>query len=287
MKVLVVKKPSEFEKKYMDMDSRTESFVKRFPKKYAASKKSHELQNETNREIVRCLDDVGFNYEVIMRKDLKKIEDYDFVIAAGGDGTVLTTAHHMESVPILGVNTDTLNSVGFYCSADKNNFNTIIKNIETMIKTKVNRLEMALNGEEITPGLNDAYVSLERKHGVCNFQLGTTMSSSEYACSGLLFSTYVGRNARMRNEINGFFKENENMIQYAPLGFFDEFAKNSYFNGTGFSKTLRITALRDNNLISVDGCHRRYEFNQGDVLEVKLGKPLSFFGNLNSKLRKR
>ena len=45
------------------------------------------------------------------------LNDYDYVITLGGDGTFLTTAHYIrdQNIKILGINSDPCSSLGYLC----------------------------------------------------------------------------------------------------------------------------------------------------------------------------
>src|SRR6185436_12888830 len=43
--------------------------------------------------------------------------DASLVVTVGGDGTLLAASHHVGAIPILGVNSSPVHSVGFFCPA--------------------------------------------------------------------------------------------------------------------------------------------------------------------------
>ncbi len=71
------------------------------------------------------------------------------VISVGGDGTFLDASHHVNSLPLLGINSSRSSSFGHFCLASLKNIEKVLDDIENdNIKTiKLLRLELLLNGK--------------------------------------------------------------------------------------------------------------------------------------------
>ncbi|MBW2998800.1 NAD(+)/NADH kinase [Candidatus Woesearchaeota archaeon] len=243
------------------------------PIKYGSSV---EEQEETYQVIDNALSNFDCEFDTIQRKNLTKTDEYDLVIATGGDGTVLTTSHYTQGTPIWGINSNVPESFGFYCSSDKNNFAEHLKNYEGLPRTKVQRLVSTLNGNELIPALNDIFVSLKRQHGMCDTIVDDgRYICKNYKCTGLLVATYTGRYARMKKVKGEVNRNDEELIEFVPIE--DDDKKSRY------TESLRVISNRDNNLISIDGCHNFYDFNMGDRLEIELGQEIEIIGNLERK----
>jgi len=114
-------------------------------------KGSHNIHQMTVDTIIDVLSHKGIHLDVIFRGDLKPINDYDLVITTGGDGTILETSKYIKNIPILGVNSDPLGSVGFFTGASKDDFEKKIDEVmnDSINRMDVNRIQLNLNGEPI------------------------------------------------------------------------------------------------------------------------------------------
>jgi len=53
--------------------------------------------------------------------------DASLVVTVGGDGTLLAASHHVGAIPILGVNSSPVHSVGFFCPAHVGNLDATLQ----------------------------------------------------------------------------------------------------------------------------------------------------------------
>ena len=116
-KILVVRKMSALEYHYNGNH------------KSAALKESHEEHNRNTKKILETLKKAGFVYKVVTRDELTEelVDEHDFVLSAGGDGTVIATAAFNKNKPQLNLKTDA-KSKGALCQHDIN------KALEAFIK---------------------------------------------------------------------------------------------------------------------------------------------------------
>jgi len=122
-KILVVYKKSTYE--LYNNDVHNDSVKKLIEEEHEAVntlKNSHTTHQDTLETIVDILKSKKIHFDVIFRGELKEINGYDLVITTGGDGTILETSKYLKDIPIFGVNSDPLGSVGFFTSATKDNF---------------------------------------------------------------------------------------------------------------------------------------------------------------------
>ena len=117
---------------------------------------SHNEQLENLEKIKKILNKSGNKYKIITRKELSGalVDDYDLIISAGGDGTVIATAAYNKDKPQLNLKTDK-RSKGTLC----NN----IASLEDVMKInysieKWTRQDIYLDKELIGRALNETCI---------------------------------------------------------------------------------------------------------------------------------
>jgi NAD+ kinase len=117
-RVLVVTKRSAYEIYAGDRrNGRFSSFVRAGDAKVLALRESHDEHYRTLEAVEKALGERGATCDQLPRGQRFKDTAYDLVVAVGGDGTFMTAAHRVRAVPLLGVNSDPKDSVGFFCGA--------------------------------------------------------------------------------------------------------------------------------------------------------------------------
>jgi len=118
-KILIVRKMSALEYYY---DGNHKSKI---------IKESDKCHNQSIQKIKRILKRAGSKFDVVTRKELSEenVSNYDAVISAGGDGTVIAVAAYNLNVPQLNLKTDS-RSVGALCQKD------IEKTLESFLSGK-------------------------------------------------------------------------------------------------------------------------------------------------------
>ncbi|MBR4200131.1 MAG: NAD(+)/NADH kinase [Oscillospiraceae bacterium] len=136
------------------------------------------------------------------------LQDADFVIAIGGDGTILryarmilrdAAAHHKTPVPLVGINTGTL---GFLAAFESDELD-MLERLETGDYTRSERMLLQAElpdsaGIQTDVGciaLNDIYAS--RMNGkICDFSVAVDgQQIGVFRADGIIFSTPTGSSA--------------------------------------------------------------------------------------------
>lgn len=115
--------------------------------------KSHTSHEQTVEELVTILDSAGVPYRFDDARANAEITDARLVVTVGGDGTLLLASHRVGPlVPVLGVNSAPLSSVGFFCAAKRG---TVARPLLQALRGKLR--EVTLVRMQLT--LNDALIS--------------------------------------------------------------------------------------------------------------------------------
>ncbi|HJL64673.1 MAG TPA: NAD(+)/NADH kinase, partial [Candidatus Thalassarchaeaceae archaeon] len=142
--------------------------------------------------------------------------DCDMVIVLGGDGTLTSIAHSVDSqTPVMGVNShpreeDDNGSYGFYMGSDPKHFSADIRSVlagEAIVNT-LPRLQAEIittSGNRIRcdPALNDLLVANTHQYQPSKYRLQRDESvDCKQHSSGCLFSTFLGQGAWFRHVAN-------------------------------------------------------------------------------------
>lgn len=125
---------------------------------------------------------------------------YPLVVVVGGDGTVLGASHSILNIPVLGVSTSPLRSVGFFCGATSESFAALLDGWlgRTAPSTQVTRMEVVVGDRQVaTPILNDALYCHSNPAAMTTCQLRVGGASELQHSSGIWISTGAGSTAAM------------------------------------------------------------------------------------------
>lgn len=272
MKVLVVYKKSTFELYSVSSDIETRDFVQGKHEDAQKTRASHKVQKKTLKKVISKLKNLGVDHQLVYRADLNKIKDWDFdlIISVGGDGTFLEVSHYVKDTPVLGVNSDPENSVGYFCVANPTNFDEVIAKIDQLPKTKLNRLKILINGKELPElALNDIFFAHPNPAATTRYIL----ENEEFKGSGLLACTSAGSSAWIYQENGERMPTNSLQIQYLHRGIRNRNPK--------LTNELKITSLTRQGKLYIDGPHLSYNLGLGDSLIIKKGTPLAMIGKLS------
>ena len=253
MNALVVYKKSTLEFYANSPDKKTADYAT-LGEEADRLKASDEEQKRTLEAVVESLEWAGIEHNEIYRAQLDEgIEKSDLVIVVGGDGTLLETAHYVKKTPILGVNSDSANSTGFYSIGNRENIEKIIETLDNIPRTVLARLELTLNGEKVKElALNDVLIAHQNPAAMTRYKILEEGSFEEYHSSGLLICTASGSTGFMYNE--------DGIVM--PLSSTQMQIKHRSIRGSTpyFADALEIASKTREGLIYIDGAHLHYQF---------------------------
>ncbi|MHA1124198.1 MAG: NAD(+)/NADH kinase [Candidatus Heimdallarchaeota archaeon] len=148
---------------------------------------------------------------------MDELNNFDLIVALGGDGTILWTARYSDEVPIFGINAGYL---GFLTTAtlkdSEEGLERIINN--DYILEKCMRLKVTLDGNELPTALNEAYVTNELNAKICTVNLcvaGRNLGS--HRLDGLLVSTPIGSTAYALSAGGSIIEPSIKAMQIVPV----------------------------------------------------------------------
>ena len=207
-------------------------------------------------------------FERITRKDLpnKKINDYDYVISAGGDGTVIALAAYNKNIPQLNIKTD-LKSKGALCvDTWEDSLDKILNKFDVETE-KWSRLDVYLDNVYVGNALNEICVGEQlRFDQLAKYELAIFNENSikhEYQrASGLIIATGTGSGAWP-----GVFHKKDKAFQKLS---YSSVMINTGSLISGEADEIKLKYLGHEGSFSLDT--KKYELNRNSVLEIKLSK---------------
>ncbi|MHA1185450.1 MAG: NAD(+)/NADH kinase [Candidatus Heimdallarchaeota archaeon] len=180
--------------------------MKKIKKVAVVSRITRKKHKEFSAKVVKLLEE-KYSLDVCLNESFAKsignsnavnmteLNDFDLVVALGGDGTILWTARYSEEVPIFGINAGYL---GFLTTATmkdcEQGFERIVNN--DYVLEKCMRLKVILDGNTLPTALNEAYVTNELNAKICTLNLSVAERNlGSHRLDGLLVSTPVGSTA--------------------------------------------------------------------------------------------
>ncbi|MGB1491654.1 MAG: NAD(+)/NADH kinase, partial [Candidatus Poseidoniaceae archaeon] len=212
----------------------------------------------------------------------------DLVIVLGGDGTLTSISHNIDSnTPVMGVNShprsgDPNGSVGFYMDS---NIQTFSQDLEAALSGNaiVNRLPRlqatieTTSGNKIRsdPAMNDLLVANTHQYAPSKYILRRGDIDIEQQSSGLLFSTWLGQGAWFnqiaRKSNLGNAEEAQSHYLVIARDIDPSIEDERYMTWT--SDATVITSDMHRGYVVPDGWDE-YQFNRGATVTVDLSGPV-------------
>ena len=227
----------------------------------------------------------------------------DLVIVLGGDGTLTSISHNIDSnTPVMGVNShprsgDPNGSVGFYMDSD---IDTFSQDLEAALSGKaiVNRLPRlqatieTTSGNKIKtdPAMNDLLIANTHQYAPSKYHLRRGEINIKQHSSGLVFSTWLGQGAWFnqiaRKSNLGNAEESKSHYLVIARDIDPSIEDERYMTWT--SDATVITSDMHRGYVVPDGWDE-YQFNRGATVTVDLSGPvlqlLTFRKSMNEIFR--
>ncbi len=242
-------------------------------------KKVYEEHRNTLEGVERTLKLLGIQTDILFRKKVKGLKNYDLIVTVGGDGTFLETSHLVQKNQILlGVNAAPFDSTGALCRGRLDNFlTTLVGLIEGTIKPKlVPRLKVKL-GKKILPYpvLNEVLFANQSSAGTSRYLIEKGKLKEEHKSSGVWMSTSTGSTAAIRSAGGTPMPLGKPGMQFAVRELFPEKDKKfKVIRGIlpAKSKLVFYSKMRQGALF-IDGSHLMFPVGYGEKVEVSPDGP--------------
>jgi len=266
------------------------SLVKGFKKNnfWDVLKGSHERHLETLQIVENVLKKRNFIITTFLRSRVKKLKNIDqkfkLVISVGGDGTFLDCSHHLWKTPILGVNSDTQQSVARLSGSNGANFSRVLdRYLSGSLKPAlIWRLNFFINGKKnLVPVLNDLLISTLSPAGTSRYILKIGAKSEEQMSSGVWISSAAGSTAAVLSAGGKSFRVTAKKFQFVAREVYHRkfgprrFLKHVLKGG----QVLEVVSYMRQGRIFIDGSNLVEPFKVGDRLKIQISsRPLKVIG---------
>jgi NAD+ kinase len=158
--------------------------------------------HETLDELRSAIDTLGLRARYRDRSNIGVVDDVDLVITVGGDGTLLSASHAIGTIPVFGVNSAPMDSVGFLCSARRGQ---VLSRLRAVVRgalatTNLARMRVVVEGQPVhTRVLNDVLYAHRNPAMTARYILAFRRAVEEHKSSGIWISTAAGSTAAVRS----------------------------------------------------------------------------------------
>ena len=230
-----------------------------------------------------------FQVETIARSALSdSLDGFDIVFCAGGDGTLLGTAHFLRDTPLCGIRLFPERSVGFLCACD---YSDILAFIEAYLEGRIQprahvRLDCLVDGISLgVPFLNDVLLAHQCPARASRYEIAFGGVSQRQCSSGVWVATPLGAHGGLHSA-GGVMPDDPDSFAFcvrecARASGSDVPLRTAVFSSS--SDALTLTTLGDDMCLFGDGgifvCRVAY----GQVLTFRRHEAaLRLFGSLKT-----
>ncbi|MBN1946584.1 MAG: NAD(+)/NADH kinase [Bradymonadales bacterium] len=283
MKVLVVSKETQMEQiSRQGLSAPTTSKVAQ-REIWNRVRRDDELHRAGLLTVLRTLDQLGWEHELVQTSQSFSTEGLDLVITVGGDGTVLHASHYTVEVPLLAVNSNPHSSIGYFCATTAEGFETALRAFEngSLSRFVLHRLRVELNGQvKQTPALNDVLIAHRSPAATSRYVL-VAGPRAEFQCSGgLWISTPAGSTAAIRAAGGVVLPLEAAQLQYLvrdPV--FPGHQNYELLKGVrGLEEGITIVSQMVEGMVYIDGPWVQEPFSFGMELKISAHHPLTLLG---------
>jgi NAD kinase len=155
-KILVVYKKSNYEKYILEDHYLKLKRHKALTKPLLDSHRNHYRSLE---HVERVLKNMGVKFSMMVRSNAFSEKKYDLVISVGGDGTFLDASQFMFNTPLLGINSNPIESIGHFCPITSKQLQGFLQKKHFHI-VKLSRLRVSIDRKILAPAAIAAFLAI-------------------------------------------------------------------------------------------------------------------------------
>jgi NAD+ kinase len=244
------------------------------PKNLGPFKRMMKINDDARRSVEDLLCKKGIGFTAMDRDHLDADFRADLIVSIGGDGTFLASCHVARGIPILGVNSMPGVSVGYFCLADKDNFDAVIADVagDRLRPASLATMDASITGMSIPfNAVNDILFTMESPAEVARYTLKIGKVSEHQKSSGIWISTGAGSTGAMSSAGGRVFSMRSRRLEYLVREPYSPEGR-KYKLTCGMIKPggeLHLLAER-NAMIFIDGPRITFPIREGESLKVRL-----------------
>lgn len=272
MKVLIVEKRTNYEylNEKQGLDNIEDDVL------YDLEKR-HEKHYEIRDLVIKIIEEHNAEHNIIKDFEVKKelYKGIDLLITLGGDGIFLHAVKYINNQPVIGINTDINNSVGFLTKHTEKNVEKVLKEFfEGKYKTeKWDRISAKIDGKALPhKALNEVVISVPIMYTTSHITLKVDGKQVRARGNGIIAATSKGSHAFYKSAGGAPFKTSG--IGYTlVLPYSREGDLECAQQILSSDKILKVIPNRQEHTLIFD-CDetRQIKLNQESVVEVFIDK---------------
>jgi NAD+ kinase len=285
-RVIVVAKRTSYTRFVVEgRDPRATQLMKKRDPSVAHWLDAHAEHQRTLEKVERELERAGVQAMWVWRaRAMFDSTDAALVVAVGGDGTLLSASHSVESAPVLGVNSAPRYSVGFFCGARRQTFAKCLDEaLEGKLRSlTLTRMKVSVNGSQRSARvLNEALYAHSSPAATSRYLLQLGKQREEQRSSGFWIGPAAGSTAAQRSAGGRVLPLSSKHLQlvvrepYAPFGQRYQLLKRVITP----EESIVVRSKMDDAMLWLDGPYREIPVRLGDEVEFAVSdKPLRVLG---------
>lgn len=243
---------------------------------------AHSQHLETFRQVINDLRASGVELRVVAQLTRRDARWADLVVTVGGDGTFLRASHAIvadgdsDGTPMLGVNSATSSSVGFFCATTATGFAPMLGDLLSGRRRTRGLWRMrVLLGDRVIPdlALNDVLIAHRVPAETTRYTLRVDDRSQAQASSGVWVATSAGSTGAIRSAGGDVLSLDERRLQYRVRELLPtpEEGRVPLIGGLVESE-LEILSHIPTGVLYLDGGHQTVRFGYGDRIRLTVAE---------------
>jgi NAD+ kinase len=207
----------------------------------------------------------------------RQLAGADFVVSVGGDGTLLRASHFVRDGMMIGVNSAPGDSVGHFCTANRENF---AERLDAILSLKwrpveLARLRVTLGGKPLAElALNDALIAHYCPAATARYLIEIGDHIEEHRSSGVWISTAAGSTAGIGSAGGRRMPLRSRHIQFLARELYRE-PDREYRLTRGLAPPgsgLTIASKMPDGRLYIDGARAQYPFPFGTRARIEIAE---------------
>ncbi len=277
-RVAVVKKSSSIEQLQAHPDARMQRALQEGQPITHRVAQAHREHVASVQCVLSALSERGLEHRVTPLLNRRLARWADLVVTVGGDGTFLSASHAIaasdrsDGPPMLGVNSATSSSIGYFCATDGAGFGALLDQLlaRGLRSQPLWRMQVSINGEPLRDlALNDVLLAHKVPAETTRYQIELAGVAQDHKSSGIWVATAAGSTAAIRSAGGMVLPIDSPRLQYKVRELMTWAVQGSPLSGGCFDGTLTVTSRMLTGALYIDGSHLKVGFGYGDRIDFR------------------
>ncbi len=272
-RVAVVKKSSAIEQLQTHPDARLQRALQEGQPVAHRVAQAHREHVASVEAVLAALATRGLEHRVAPQLSRRLAAWADLVVTVGGDGTFLSASHAIaasdrgDGPPMLGVNSATSSSIGYFCATDGAGFAALLDQLASrqLRSQPLWRMQVSVNGQPLRDlALNDVLLAHKVPAETTRYQMELDGVAQDHKSSGIWVATAAGSTAAIRSAGGEVLPIDSPRLQYRVRELMTWAVRGEPLTGGCFDGDLTVTSRMLTGALYIDGSHLKIGFGYGD-----------------------